>query len=323
MLGKIIVYLDAPALFLRAGYLISTDVTSHGRLIRIERVFVGEGNEGVRNTFEVARDARSMDGKRGPQRAAFFEIIFSSPEGAFIDFEEAKKLALAIVDGLRAKYAIFGFHWHEDGRLDGHALVPNETVFGNALSCESVLISTGRNFRNLEVCVRQFLDRAHNQLNLERQLAGKPHIETMDEVKKRTWYVDDKPIRGHKVHMPQFHSPTPDATMVKAAAVSVTEQSSPKGIDWEYLTGLLPAMYMADDDEWERLKKKREKWFIQDAKGRQQELLLDVRRALEADLKKGDPQATEASELLDFCNRCWLEKAAGIYTEPPHREIDF
>jgi hypothetical protein len=171
--------------YVRAIYYKAADIKSHRELERLERWFHGAGIRGIFTLRKAAiRGLGHGVGAGGrPREYAFIEIIISTPKGARIDLDEARRFSLFMVATLMSTGAMVGGHWHKDGRFDMHILLVNDTIFGAALGTAATIPQTGKKFRNVEVVARWISDLAHEELNKTRRETGRPEISTMEETR--------------------------------------------------------------------------------------------------------------------------------------------
>lgn len=313
----------------RAAYLISRGVRSHRNLLKIARRCYGEGStDGIPGIFRAA--VRALGQKRGRPRCAFYEIVVSTAKGAFLEEEETFAFAQKTLDNIGAASGVIGAHWHRDGRTDIHILVPNAKATGRALSAAMRLPSTGRPHRNIKLFIRQTVDRLHDELNRQRDLAGKPRLVPMSEQRAKTSLARGPAWPGER----KRSRPENDKLDTpKSGTVSATQTLPRLGApDWEELVRLIW--------QWrERRKEKREieeelkrrlgRYFANLANAR---LVREVEQALQAGCDAHGPAADEAQTCLLWFRRDeglidWQELTGLAYarlnqsgTEPMERE---
>jgi hypothetical protein len=183
--SKVISFRSAVAVFPRSVYFLNGEIASHRDLESLQRWYSGPGVKGVFSLHRLAREALAWTRgqKQRPREYAYFELIISSPENAQLSDQELSGLVIDTMDAFGVVGAMVGVHRHKNGRVDVHIFCVNGTLGGSAIGVDVTLPSTGRRFRNVEVALREFVDEAHESLNLARAAIGRPHIETIPELR--------------------------------------------------------------------------------------------------------------------------------------------
>jgi hypothetical protein len=229
---------------------------------------------------------------------------------------EAHLLAEAVFHHLSVQGGLAGGHWHKGGRFDLHLLFPNVNNRGRALASDTVLPSTRRIYRNIEVIVRQIADRVHRELNQTRRESGSNPMPEMREV------IDTKIAARRRSQEQQGigFSVTENDPQSVVELLRVHSQSQPEAkstgdksegakaksdlhLDWSQLLELLYIMWSPGDDfEEDSIEKAKHYFDLETFLLRPPWIVL-----LKREVEKGDEDAKELDRAINQANKFILE----------------
>lgn len=342
MYTKTIGFPRAHAVFGRSGYYLAADIEAHKTLKFLDRWFLGTDVRGVYSFYHVASAAERRWKRRvgAPREYTYIEVIISTPKGMTLYEGEDRFLAARIVDDFQSTGAMVGAHWHDNGRVDLHVFLLNDNFSGYALGTATILPSTGRAFRNVEVLARQFADAAHLDLNSDRVLRGRPTIPTMDERRdeiylqtaaeeeqrlaaivarsEATAQILEKPFMSTAATIAvTAKEPMPTAPLYPPGDVGETKRKKETQVNpsvtrrWSDLTAflhwwLLSLKELADEERREEAVHKKNLWFENAAK---LQLRSEVEEALSMACDKLDESAVECMETLQLARQVLDDRA--------------